>query len=49
MAIVVGISFRKSGRIYYFDPDIYTLSEGDRVVVETIRGLEIGKVIFPNR
>ncbi|MBR0519477.1 stage 0 sporulation family protein [bacterium] len=49
MAKVVGVAFRKSGRVYYFDPDIYKLSEGDRVVVETIRGLEIGKIIFTER
>ena len=49
MAKVVGVSFRKSGRVYYFDPDVYTLSEGDRVIVETIRGLEMGKVIFTDR
>lgn len=49
MAKVVGVAFRKSGRVYYFDPDIYKLAEGDRVVVETIRGLEIGKIIFTER
>ena len=49
MAIVIGVSFRKSGRVYYFDPDNYKLSKGDRVIVETIRGLEMGKVIFTER
>ena len=49
MSIVVGVSFRKSGRVYFFDPNNYKLSEGDRVIVETIRGLEMGKVIFTNK
>ena len=41
---VVGVRFKKAGKIYYFDPLEYTLDEGDYVIVETARGIEYGKV-----
>ena len=41
---VIGVRFQSSGRIYYFDPLEYTLSEGDGVIVETARGQEYGEV-----
>lgn len=41
---VVGVRFKKAGKIYYFDPLEYTLYEGDYVIVETARGIEYGKV-----
>ncbi len=41
---VVGVRFKKAGKIYYFDPVDYTLVEGDYVIVETARGIEYGKV-----
>ena len=41
---VVGVRFKKAGKIYYFDPLDYTLDEGDYVIVETARGIEYGKV-----
>ncbi|MFA6627246.1 MAG: stage 0 sporulation family protein [Bacilli bacterium] len=45
MAKVVGIGFKDVGKIYWFNPQGLDLSFGNLVVVETIRGLEIGKVI----
>ncbi|MDD4212066.1 MAG: stage 0 sporulation family protein [Bacilli bacterium] len=45
MAKVVGIGFKDVGKIYWFNPEEFALTFGDLVVVETIRGLEIGKVI----
>jgi cell fate regulator YaaT (PSP1 superfamily) len=41
---VVGVRFKKAGKIYYFDPLEFTLDEGDYVIVETARGIEYGKV-----
>ena len=46
MAEVVGVRFKRAGRIYYFDPAGVDINLGDWVVVETERGLEIGKVVI---
>jgi len=45
MIRVVGVRFRKVGKVYYFDPDTYDLKPGDWVVVETSRGVEIGETV----
>jgi len=39
---VIGIEFSNSNRIYYFDPKDYKIEKGDKVVVETERGLQLG-------
>jgi cell fate regulator YaaT (PSP1 superfamily) len=45
MPRVVGIRFKDSGKIYFFDPNgLDLLARGDHVVVETVRGLELAKV-----
>ncbi|HRX59506.1 MAG TPA: stage 0 sporulation family protein [Eubacteriales bacterium] len=41
---VIGVRFKSSGRIYYFDPLDYEFNEGDGVIVETARGQEFGEV-----
>ncbi|NLI54103.1 MAG: hypothetical protein GX417_07225 [Clostridiales bacterium] len=41
---VIGVRFKSSGRIYYFDPLEFEFSEGDGVIVETARGQEYGEV-----
>lgn len=41
---VVGVRFKKAGKIYYFDPLDHLFDEGDYVIVETARGIEYGKV-----
>jgi len=46
---VVGINFREAGKIYYFSPGDATLSVGDRVIVDTSRGVEIGTVKLANK
>jgi cell fate regulator YaaT (PSP1 superfamily) len=43
--IVVGIRFKKAGKIYYFDPGDLELTIGDGVIVETARGVEYGDVV----
>ncbi|OAT86123.1 PSP1 domain-containing protein [Desulfotomaculum copahuensis] len=42
---VVGVRFRKAGKVYYFDPQGLSLSCGDTVIVETARGVEHGQVV----
>ncbi|RAQ97261.1 PSP1 domain-containing protein [Thermogemmatispora tikiterensis] len=44
---VVGIRFRPAGRIYYFDPQGQTYRTGQYVIVETVRGVEAGRVVIP--
>ena len=46
---ITGINFREAGKIYYFAPGELQLSRGDRVIVETARGVEIGTVKLPNK
>ena len=48
MPKVVGIQFKGVGRIYYFDPLDFEFEPGEYAIVETVRGLEIGKVILGN-
>lgn len=45
MVKVVGIGFKEVGKIYWFDPKNFQLKKGDNVIVETVRGIEIGEVI----
>ncbi len=49
MAEVVGIRFKRTGRVYYFDPAGIDLEVDDYAVVKTIRGLELGKVVIAPR
>lgn len=49
MAEVVGIRFKKAGKIYWFDPNDIDLKAGDDVIVETVRGIEMGKVMIEKR
>lgn len=49
MTEVVGIRFKEVGKIYCFDPIGIKLAEGQRVIVETARGVECGTVATPNK
>lgn len=49
MPKIVGVQFRPVGKIYYFDPNGVEYNEGDLVIVETVRGLELGKIVITNR
>lgn len=44
MIRVVGVRFKKAGKVYYFDPADFTATPGAKVVVETARGVEYGEV-----
>ena len=46
MSMVVGVSFKKAGKIYYFNPGDIELKRGDNVIVETARGIEFGEVVL---
>ncbi|MGV3489132.1 MAG: regulatory iron-sulfur-containing complex subunit RicT, partial [Tuberibacillus sp.] len=46
---VVGVRFKKAGKIYYFDPGEWELSNNDPVIVETTRGIEFGKVVIAKK
>ena len=47
MTKVIGVRFRRAGKIYFFAPGKYTdISEGDHVIVETARGVEYGNVVL---
>ena len=48
MTEVVGIRFKKAGKVYYFDPDGLKIEEGMKAVVETARGVEFGSVVKGN-
>jgi len=45
MPIVVGVVFKRAGKVYYFDPDEIDLKSGDKVVVKTSRGAEFGEIV----
>ena len=49
MAIIVGIKFKNTAKVYYFDPNGIEFKEGDGAVVETARGLEYATVTIPNK
>jgi len=47
MANVIGVRFRYAGKVYYFDPVDIKLEQGEKVIVETARGVECGEVVNP--
>ena len=49
MANIIGVRFKKAGKIYFFDPDRKQLNPGDHVIVETSMGMEYGEVAIANR
>lgn len=46
MPRVAGVSFRKVGKVYYFDPGQLELKEGEFVIAETARGIEFGQIVL---
>jgi len=47
MVKVVGVRFKKAGKIYYFDPGEIDIDANPDVIVETARGIEYGSVVIP--
>ena len=46
---IIGVRFKKLGKIYFFNPRNLHIKKGDKVIVETTQGEEIGEVVIPNR
>ncbi|MFD1849280.1 PSP1 domain-containing protein [Oceanobacillus bengalensis] len=49
MIEVIGVRFKKAGKIYYFDPGMDDIPLNSYVIVETVRGIEFGKVVITNK
>ncbi|MEO8955335.1 MAG: stage 0 sporulation family protein [Ktedonobacteraceae bacterium] len=49
VVVIVGIRFRPAGRIYYFDPRGQSFTNGQYVIVETVRGVEAGRVVIASK
>ncbi|SFC80291.1 PSP1 domain-containing protein [Clostridium uliginosum] len=46
MIKVIGVRFKKAGKIYYFDPVDFAVKKEDYVIVETARGIEFGECVI---
>jgi len=46
---VVGVNLKRTGKTYYFDPGDLSLQAGDRVVVSTTEGLDVGEVKYTDK
>ncbi len=46
---IVGVRFKTAGKIYFFDPKGFKFELGDKAIVETVRGYEIGDIAVPNK
>lgn len=46
MVTVVGVRFKKAGKIYYFSPEGLNIKKFDNVIVETARGIEFGECVI---
>ena len=46
MTKVIGVRFRQAGKIYFFSPGKLHVKQGDKVIVETARGVEFGSVVM---
>ena len=45
MTKVIGVRFRQAGKVYFFSPGKLHVKQGDKVIVETARGVEFGRVV----
>ena len=46
---IIGVRFRKPGKIYFFDPEDLEIEKQDKVIVETTMGQEIGEVVISKK
>ncbi|MGI5848841.1 MAG: PSP1 domain-containing protein [Christensenellales bacterium] len=49
MEKVIGVRFKRVGKVYYFLPGKIQFNEGDHAIVETARGTEYGEVVIPDK
>jgi cell fate regulator YaaT (PSP1 superfamily) len=47
LTVIVGVGFKKGGKVVYYDPDRLSLRSGDEVIVPTSKGVEYGTVVSP--
>ena len=48
MTEVISVRFKNKGKIYYFEPNGITASQGDHLIVETAKGLEFAECVSGN-
>lgn len=46
MATIVGVRIKNSGKLFYFSPANVWPKRGDKVIVETVRGVVMGEVVL---
>ena len=49
MKRIIGVRFKRLGKIYFFDPQYLIMRKGEHVIVETTDGEDIAEVMIPNR
>lgn len=49
MVEIIGVRFKDTGKVYYFSPNGFQFCYGEKVIVETSRGVECGRIVFSNR
>ena len=49
MKRIIGVRFKRLGKIYFFNPNWLEVKKGENVIVETTQGEEIAEVVVPNR
>lgn len=49
MTEIIGVRFKDVGKVYYFSPCGISFRHGDKVIVETARGVECGDIVLANR
>ena len=49
MTEIISVRFKEGGKSYYFNPNGLTVVPGDRVIIETSRGVEFGECVEGNR
>ena len=49
MGTIIGVQFQKNGKLYYFDANGFEVKPGDYVVVDTVRGYDLGEVALGTR
>ena len=49
MTEIIGVRFKNSGKVYYFDPEGKKYNKEQSVIVETARGVEMGVVAIANK
>ena len=49
MKNIIGVRFRKPGKVYFFDPEKLEIKKQDKVIVETAMGQDLGEVVITNR